>query len=601
MTETLHVPLNKLVPWDGNVRKTGVSDGLEELAASIEAHGLLQAPVVRKGKRGKYAVVAGQRRLLAMRLLESRGSIARDTPVLCQLVADEADAGEISLAENVVRVAMHPADQFEAFRDLVDRGSDVATVAARFGVTESVVVKRLKLGRLSPVVLAAYRSGDIDLEEAQAFAICDDHEAQERVLTEMNDWHRSPSSIRRALTEGEIPATDKRVRFVGLEAYEAAGGAVRRDLFDDDDSGTIIDQALLNRLVADKLSAEAHAVRAEGWAWVEIAGDFDRSMLAEFKRSRPVRRELTEDEQAQSTALAEEYDALADSGEADDGDETVLARLGEIEDALAAIEEAQISWPAETLAVAGAVVTLAYDGSVDVERGLIRRGDEPERAADDPGLVQKQPGISAALVESLTAEKSSIVTLAMADNIPVALASVIHALTLQTFYRFESERTCLQIVVRQVADRDDDAYRKWTARLPEAAEDVWSWCLSQPQDTLLALLAYVAGLTVDTVQRKSDAAGCKRLVHGDMLTRALEIDMAKSFVPTVDNYFSRISSAQIVAALCEAKGVPAAPSWSKMKKAELAALAAREIAGTGWLPEAMRLRDEPEADLDEAA
>jgi ParB family chromosome partitioning protein len=310
---------------------------------------------------------------------------------------------------------------------------------------------------------------------------------------------------------------------------------------------------------------------------------------------------LTEDEQARSTALAEEYDALADSGEADDGDETVLARLGEIEDALAAIEEAQIFWPAETLAVAGAVVTLAYDGSVDVERGLIRRGDEPERAADDQGSAQKQPGISAALVESLTAQKSSIVSCAMADNVPVALASVVHALALQAFYRFESERTCLQIVVRHVAERDDDVHRDWTARLPEAAEDLWSWCLSQPQDTLLALLAYVAGLTVDTVQRKSDSAGSKRLVHGDMLARALEIDMAKSFVPTVENYFSRISSAQIVAALCEAKGVPAAPSWSKMKKAELAALAAREIAGTGWLPEAMRLRDEPEADLDEAA
>jgi len=601
MTETLHVPLNKLVPWDGNVRKTGVSDGLEELAASIEAHGLLQAPVVHKGKRGEYAVVAGQRRLLAMRLLESRGSLASDTPVLCQLVAEDADAGEISLAENVVRVAMHPADQFEAFRDLIDRGTDVSVVATRFGVSESVVVKRLKLGRLSPVVLAAYRNGDIDLEEAQAFAICDDHQAQERVLTELNDWHRSPSSIRHALTEGEIPATDKRVRFVGLEAYEAAGGAVRRDLFDDDDSGTIIDHVHLNRLVADKLSVEVDAVRAEGWAWVEVASDFDRSMLSEFKRTLPARRELSEDEQAQSSALAEEYDALADSGEADDGDEAVLARLAEIEGALASIEEAQFSWPAETLAIAGAVVTLAYDGSVDIERGLIRRGDEPERATDDQQSTQKKPGISAALVEALTAEKSSIVSLALADNVPVALASVVHALTLQTFYRFESERTSLQIAVRHVADRDDDVHRDWSARLPEAAEDLWSWCLSQPQDTLLALLAVIAGLTVDTVQRKSDAAGSKRLVHGDMLVRALDVDMAKSFVPTVDNYFSRLSSPQIIAAICEAKGVPAAPSWSKMKKAELAALAAREIAGTGWLPETMRLRDEPDAAIDEAA
>jgi len=131
MTETLSIPLNKLVPWDGNVRKTGVAEGIDELSASIAAHGLLQAPIVRKIKGGKYAVVAGQRRLLALKLLVEKGTIAANTDVPCQLVAAEADAGEISLAENVVRVAMHPADQFEAFRDLVDRGVDVASVATR--------------------------------------------------------------------------------------------------------------------------------------------------------------------------------------------------------------------------------------------------------------------------------------------------------------------------------------------------------------------------------------------------------------------------------------------------------------------------------------
>lgn len=268
----------KLVPWDGNVRKTGVSEGIEELSASITAHGLLQAPIVRKIKGGKYGVVAGQRRLLALKLLAEKGTIAADTAIPCQLVAADADTGEISLAENVVRVAMHPADQFEAFRDLVDRGVEVAAVAARFGVTENVVAKRLKLGRLSPVVLAAYRAGDIDLEEAQAFAISDDHQAQERVLAEVSEWSRNPSLIRRHLTEGEIPASDKRVRFVGLEAYEQAGGFVRRDLFDDEASGTLIDTILLDRLVSEKLSAFANTVRAEGWAWVEIVADFDRSV-----------------------------------------------------------------------------------------------------------------------------------------------------------------------------------------------------------------------------------------------------------------------------------------------------------------------------------
>ena len=449
-----------------------------------------------------------------------------------------------------------------------------------------------------PVVLGAYRNGDIDLEDAQAFAISDDHAAQERVLAEINEWHRNPSSIRRALTEGEIPATDKRVRFVGLEAYEAAGGAVRRDLFDDDDSGMIVDQSLLNQLVAEKLSSVADEVRAEGWAWVEVAADFDRSVLSDFLRAQPVRRELTDDQQARSAILAAEYDALADSSEADDGDEAVLARLGEIEDALAAIEEAQLSWPPETLAVAGAVVTLAYDGSPDVLAGLVRRDDEPERT-NNVETPHKPAGISAALVESLTAEKSFIVSRALAGNPAVALAAIVHALALPVFYRFGRAQSCLQIALRDAGPGyGDDADRVWAERLPEVPESLWAWCLAQSQDTLLALLAHVAAESVDAVRRKADPVNSARLGHADALACALGIDMAKAFTPGVENYFSRISSAHIVTALCEAKGVPAAPAWSRMKKAELAALAAREIVGTRWLPEVLRPHA---AVLDEAA
>jgi len=187
----------------------------------------------------------------------------------------------------------------------------------RLGVTENIVAKRLKLGRLSSVVLAAYRAGEIDLEEAQAFAISDDHQAQERVLAEVSEWSRNPSLIRRHLTEGEIPASDKRVRFVGLDAYQLAGGVVRRDLFDDESSGTLIDTILLDRLVSEKLADFANTVRAEGWAWVEIVADFDRSVLGDYRRVHPECIELTAEQQALFDALSEEYDTLADSAEAD--------------------------------------------------------------------------------------------------------------------------------------------------------------------------------------------------------------------------------------------------------------------------------------------
>ena len=100
MTDTTSIPLSKLTAWDGNVRKTaGADTALAELAASIAAHGLLQSLVVRNGKEGKFAVVAGGRRLQALQQLAESGSIAADYAVPCQLVADDADATEISLAE----------------------------------------------------------------------------------------------------------------------------------------------------------------------------------------------------------------------------------------------------------------------------------------------------------------------------------------------------------------------------------------------------------------------------------------------------------------------------------------------------------------------
>jgi ParB family chromosome partitioning protein len=273
-----------LTVWAENVRKTDAADGIDELGASIAAHGLLQSLVVRKSARGKFAVVAGGRRLLALTALAERGQIEPDLGVECHVIEADTDATEIGLAENVVRRPMHPADQFEAFAALINKGSAVADVAARFGVTEGIVTARMKLGRVSPTLLDAYRAGAMSLEQVQAFAVSDSHADQERVWESLPDSSRGPWSIRQALTEGEIPATDKRVRCIGLEAYEAAGGTVRRDLFDDRNAGYVLDALVLDRLVQQSLDAAAEEVRAEGWGWVDTRPTFGYDDRAEFHR-----------------------------------------------------------------------------------------------------------------------------------------------------------------------------------------------------------------------------------------------------------------------------------------------------------------------------
>ena len=105
---TASIPLNKLVLWEGNVRKTDADKGLDELKASIAAHGVLQSLVVKKAARGKYSIIAGRRRYRVLSILAEGGNIAYDYPVPCSIAPSATDSTEISLAENVVRAPMHP-------------------------------------------------------------------------------------------------------------------------------------------------------------------------------------------------------------------------------------------------------------------------------------------------------------------------------------------------------------------------------------------------------------------------------------------------------------------------------------------------------------
>jgi ParB family chromosome partitioning protein len=599
MTTISTIPLNKLTAWDGNVRKTGRDEGIDELASSIASHGLLQSLVVKPGKRGKYAVIAGQRRLLALHLLAKQERIDKDHGIECRIADDGIDPGEISLAENVVRVAMHPADQCEAFAKLIDGGASIADVSARFGVPESTVTKRLKLGRLSPVILAAYRASDIGLEEAQAFALSDDHAAQERVFVQFSTWQLSPRSIRQALTEGEAPVSDKRVRFVGLDAYEAAGGAVRRDLFDGNDGGYAQDIALLDRLATEKLQSIADQLRGEGWKWIECRLDFGYDEQSAFGRVHPESVPLSAEDEAALETLTGEYDDLAEQSDEDPDDAELAERLQAVSDHIDAIQERAHAYTPESLAVAGVIVSLGHNG-VDIRRGLVLPEDARKAKATAKTSDSKPQGVvlSAKLTEDLTAQKTAAIGAELARQPDVALAAVAHALTLGALYQYASDRSCLQVRatlprIREAIDDPDAAQglgaldrdrSGWAHRLPENPAELWTWCLGQTRDDLLALLAFVAGNLVDAVQRKQDRGGNPRVGHGNALARALQFDMASHFTPTAANFFGRVSRDAILAALAEAKGASPAPAWAKMKKAELAALAERQVAGTGWLP-----------------
>ena len=289
---TKDIPLNKLKPSPANVRKTGTEVGLEEFAASIAAHGLLQPLVVEPERNGEgeetgwYLVTAGERRRKALRILAKQKRIKRNEPIPCLIKADGI-ATEISLAENVIRTSMHPADQFEAFQKLIDDGGlGIEEIAARFSVTPAVVKQRLKLAAVSPALMTRYREGELTLDQLMAFTLTDDHGRQEEVWEQLS-WNKSPEMIRKLLTQSHVSPSDRRAQFVGAEAYEQAGGIILRDLFVEDHGGYYTDSQLLDRLVLEKLEATGEAVSREGWKWVAVYPEYPYNFVHTLRRIYP--------------------------------------------------------------------------------------------------------------------------------------------------------------------------------------------------------------------------------------------------------------------------------------------------------------------------
>src|SRR5690625_2467795 len=371
----ISVPLSQLRASKRNVRKTA-GQSIDALAASIARVGLLQNLTVILARNGEhYEVVAGGRRLAALKLLAKTRRLPKDWAVPCLLVAD-ASARTVSLTENMQREAMHPADQFEAFAALVAEGRPIEDIAADFSVTPLMVQRRLKLANVSPRLLADYRADAVNLEQLMALAITDDHTAQDAAYYDAPQWQRSPHALRERLTEREIDAGHALVRFVGLDAYEAAGGGIRRDLFAQDDTGVYVtDVALLETLVREKLDGHAAKVKAEGWAWVDATlaatyADLHAFQRAPRERRNPTKRESDRMEKLEikMQTIGEALDAALEEDDEDKAD--ALHEEGDrVGEQLQAREERLLDYSPNVKSAAGAIVTLDRQGQIVVHRG----------------------------------------------------------------------------------------------------------------------------------------------------------------------------------------------------------------------------------------
>ncbi len=642
--------LDDLTAWEDNPRKTGRDKGMDELCASIKAHGLLQSLVIQMQPDGTALVIAGERRLKALKRLAANGDIAADTLVPCRMATPSQDIGELALAENAVREPMHPADQFEAFMDLHYNGWSDADIAARFGLTETVVKQRRKLASLSDAVLQAYRDGKINLDQAQGFTVNRDHREQEAVLERLleeydpeDQWARDDwdgSSIRGMLVANEVTAGDKRVKFVTLDAYVAAGGTVSHDLFSDDEDFVFIDNVkLLDKLATEKLNAIVTGLKENGWNWAEYRKDFDSAARQTFIELDERDAEPTPAQEAERERLSSLQDELSERWEdmePNDPDADKLSRrMDEVDRQIHDLDnDIAGQWPDDVKAIAGAVVTLSVTGKINTayvvhkenknelekiqsgetvsvddatngKEGNDREGEAPKES-EKPETVKLPPQ----LIETLTAHKSAAIGHAIAGAKNLALAATVHALMRTAFSTFGFEYDATQV---RMADtpyplhwQREDGHCIGLDGLKQREEEIagllaesddrlslWYWLLAQSQEKLLEILAYCVGTSISTIATKQ-ASNFGAIIHGNAIAQQLGLDMTEYFTPTAENYFNHVGKATILNDLTEALGRDPGPDIRKLKKEDLAARAEREVKGTGWLPRPLRIptRDE---------
>src|SRR5438128_4374144 len=189
----LSVPLSRLVPSRRNPRKVKPSrEAHQRLLALIRSQGLLQPLVVRRVEGKRFEVVAGDRRLRALREIHRTDGDPKIPCVLRDVDTSTADA--MSLGENFGREAMHPLDEAEAFAKLATgQGKNAQEIAAHFGVQQRYLRQRMKLATLAEPVKSAYREGTIDTATAEAFAAV----PQDRQLEVWNELKGNPRHAER--------------------------------------------------------------------------------------------------------------------------------------------------------------------------------------------------------------------------------------------------------------------------------------------------------------------------------------------------------------------------------------------------------------------
>jgi ParB family chromosome partitioning protein len=631
------IPLNKLIQSPRNVRRHSDAAADGELKASVAEYGILQNLVVRAAPRGKFEVEAGERRRRALLALVDDKVVDKDHEVTCLVLGADAAIGA-SLAENFHRLAMNPADEAQAFASLIADGASAEDVARRFGLTVRFVEGRLRLSTLAPVVFEALASGAITLDLAKAFGATSDQEIQARVFEQVSSAYYAPTadSIRRMVLTGTVKGSDSRAKLVGRDAYVAAGGRIERELFDDDDSESWADVALLETLATAKIKEQATALAAEqGLAWVKptLEPYASHSLIEGLVRLPAEPAPLTEAELARLDELDASYDAhaaiLEDEDSADEAVAAAEATIEAIERECQDIRNRQPVLAPDLKAEAGMILILGRDGTPVLqpvfygERQVEVIGDdEIEVVSADGSGGKRRAAMSKRLVDELAMQRRDVLALHIASDPGLALDLMVFTLadrdwsgrpatTLRggapggPIIGFEAKDAPATMSLAELRSGLDESW--WAGADMSARFDLFR---ALDDDARAAWLGFVMA---QTLEASLNLAGERHIAFHDHLGSIIDIDMAQWWRPTAANFFDRVSKQVILDALTDVGGTDLSARFASVKKGDLAMSAERVFAGTyitevevreralAWVPSVMRFAAaEPDPSLDDA-
>ena len=624
------ISLRKLVPSSRNVRKArdcGAADA--QLRADIAARGLLQNLVVRKGARGRFEVEAGSRRLAALRALVEDGVLPASHEVTCLVIeGDEGQAREASLAENFQRLAMNPADEAQAFAAIIEAGASSQDVAHRFGLTVRFVEGRLRLAALAPCVFEALAAGAITLDMAKAYGAVPDAERQAHVFAELEQaWYQvTPDTIRRMVLEATVRGSDPRAILVGRDAYEAAGGTIERELFDDDASESWSDVALLEDLAQKVMEEKAKAKASElGLAWVRPSLDcYVSHELVDGLARLPVEPAPLDGLEAEQLAALEiEYDRETSVIEDGDSTEEVVARaeegLARIDRAMRALTDRPPVLAEDLRSHAGAFLVLSRDGNPSLipqyySESEVVSGDDGivEPVAGGSGTAGKAAAYSKCLLDELAMQRRDVLAIHLANEPALALNLMVFTLADADGRDWRAKKgvTIAGPVAGGPASGFEPKDAPASAALAEfsgALDDRW-----RAFETDIERFAAFRSLSdharnlwlgfavARTLVASLNTEGDRGVPLHDALGALLEIEMAHWWRPTAANFFDRVSKARILDAFGSVGGPELASRYTDAKKTELASAAERIFSGDfigeagakeqalAWVPAVMR-------------